>query len=199
MLICLDLTDAHQRLDNGTIDCNESDCAGTLGPWGSARPRTIRTSSQTTMQYTPRRARCRSCRRTHVLATARTHPRRLDTAATVGTALLAASRGEGHRPIAARLGLPATTVRGWLRRVRANLNEATTAASQRAYLFDPSYHPRTVLRWDPLVELLEVIGHAIRAFVRRFGPLPEPWDLSVNVTRCRLLAPPVRQPPVDSG
>lgn len=200
MLICLDLTNAHQRLHDGTIDCNEADCAGTLGPWGSARPRTIRTTSQTTVTYTPRRARCRSCRRTHVLATARTHPRRLDTAATVGTALLAAANGEGHRPIAARLGLPATTVRGWLRRVRANIDEATTAASQRAYLFDPSYHPRSTLtREDPLVELLEVIGHAIRAFVRRFGPLPEPWDLSVNVTRCRLLAPPVRRRLLDSS
>lgn len=199
MLTCLDLADAHRRLCDGTLDCIKSDCAGTLGPWGSARPRTIRTSSQTTVTYTPRRGRCRSCRRTHVLATARTHPYRLDTAATVGSALLSASKGEGHRPIAARLGLPATTVRGWLRRARANIDEATTAASQRAYLFDPSYHPRSTLFRDPFVDLLEVIGHAIRAFVRRFGPLPNPWDLSVNVTGGRLLTPPVRRRLLDSG
>lgn len=199
MLICLNLTDAHQRLSDGTLDCSRHDCAGTLGPWGSARPRTIRTSSQTTVQYTPRRGRCRACRRTHVLASSRTHPRRLDTAANVGSALLAASSGQGHRPIAARLGLPATTVRGWLRRARANVDAAMTAACQRAHLLDPSYDSPSAMFRDPFVDMLEVIGHAIQVFDRRFGPLPEPWDLSVNVTRGCLLAPPVRQRRIDSG
>jgi hypothetical protein len=45
-------------------------------------------------------------------------PRRVDHTDTVGSALLAAANGQGHRRIAAELELPADTVRGWLRLVR---------------------------------------------------------------------------------
>lgn len=42
-----------------------------------------------------------------------------DDAGTIGAALLAAATGRGHRLIAERLGVPADTVRGWLRAARA--------------------------------------------------------------------------------
>jgi hypothetical protein len=41
---------------------------------------------------------------------------RVDLASVIGWALQARAAGVGHRPIAARLGVPAATVRGWLRR-----------------------------------------------------------------------------------
>jgi hypothetical protein len=61
---------------------------------------------------------CGSCRRTHALLPSICVPRRLDGAPSLYLALALAARGRGHRPIAARLGLPATTVRGWLRGLR---------------------------------------------------------------------------------
>jgi hypothetical protein len=42
--------------------------------------------------------------------------RRADTAAVIGAGLTAKATGAGHRLIAALLGRPAETVRGWLRR-----------------------------------------------------------------------------------
>ena len=42
-------------------------------------------------------------------------PRRADTTAVIGTALLASSRGVGYRRIAADLGRPLSTVRRWIR------------------------------------------------------------------------------------
>jgi len=45
--------------------------------------------------------------------------RRADEGAVIGSALQAAAAGAGHRTIAAGLGRPASTVRGWLRRFAA--------------------------------------------------------------------------------
>src|SRR5680860_980026 len=41
---------------------------------------------------------------------------RVDLASVIGWALEAKAAGKGHRPISADLGVPASTVRGWLRR-----------------------------------------------------------------------------------
>lgn len=189
MLLFLDLADAQQRLLGGQLDCPRPDCTGTLRPWGSARPRTVRINALVNEQYTPRRGRCRACRSTHVLASTRTFPRRLDTAITVGSALMAASTGLGHRRVAEGLDLPATTVRGWLRRARANAQQIWSAATRRAVVLDPMAD----LRWydaDPLIGMLGAIGQAVRAHLRRFGLVAEPWSVAVTVTQGRLLAPP---------
>ena len=50
--------------------------------------------------------------------------RRADAAAVIVAALLAKAEGRGHRAIAARLGRPAETVRGWLRRFAGRLEPA---------------------------------------------------------------------------
>ena len=42
--------------------------------------------------------------------------RRQDEVSVIGAAIEAKVAGEGHRQIAGRLGVPADTVRGWLRR-----------------------------------------------------------------------------------
>ncbi len=64
------------------------------------------------------RAACAGCAATHSCWPDVLVGRRVDLAEMIGAALLAAARGAGHRPIAARLGVPAASVRGWLRRFR---------------------------------------------------------------------------------
>ena len=70
------------------------------------------------MALRPRRARCRTCRVTHVLLPAVVAPRRADTTAVIGSALQASARGTGYRRIAAQLERPLSTVRRWIRAVR---------------------------------------------------------------------------------
>ena len=70
----------------------------------------------------PRRSCCKAFGRTHVLLPGVMLARRADAVEVIGEALLAAD-GEGHRPIAARLGRSAPTVRGWLRRLRARAEQ----------------------------------------------------------------------------
>jgi hypothetical protein len=56
---------------------------------------------------------------THVLLPAWCLSRRAGEGEVIGAALQAAAGGEGYRKIAAGLGRPASTVRGWLRRFAA--------------------------------------------------------------------------------
>lgn len=99
------------RLAVGEIRC--PDCpGGVLGGWGHARCRPV---AGTPDRVRPRRARCRGCAVTHVLLPVSLLLRRAYLADCVWAALLAKAGGAGHRAIAARLGIPATTVRGWLR------------------------------------------------------------------------------------
>ena len=88
-------------------------------------------------RHTPRRARCRACRRTHVLIPARTYPRRPDTAETVGAALLAALEGLRYRKVARRVQVPATTVGGWLQRARTNSDTVRVNATIAGHALDP--------------------------------------------------------------
>ena len=86
--------------------------AGRVGPCsGPDGPRPGRGGS-----VVPRRSRCPGCRATHVLLPVMLLLRRADTATVIGAALVARAAGGGHRRIAERLGRPAATVRGWLRR-----------------------------------------------------------------------------------
>ena len=98
------------------------DCGGRLRKHGFSRPRSVRTRGGGRRALRPARARCTgpACRRTHVLLPAWCVPGRADDADTIGSALLAAASGEGHRPIAERLKVPEGTVRGWLRAARAH-------------------------------------------------------------------------------
>src|SRR6187397_502661 len=107
---------AETDLAAGTLAC--PGCTRPLHPWGHARTRTVRDHGPTTLALRPRRARCRTCRVTHVLLPAAVTPRRADTTAVIGSALLASTRGTGYRRIAAQLDRPLSTVRRWIRVVR---------------------------------------------------------------------------------
>ncbi|MGA2930303.1 MAG: DUF6431 domain-containing protein [Solirubrobacteraceae bacterium] len=95
-------------------------CAGGLGRWGCYRRR-VRVS-RAVFRLLVRRARCKGCERTHALLPAFLLAHRLDAVDAVGCALEMAAEGRGYRPIAAALGRKETTVRSWLRRLRARLD-----------------------------------------------------------------------------
>src|SRR5271157_1072217 len=91
---------------------------GVLGGWGYARARRVEGLSD---PVRPRRARCRACLVTHVLLPVTVLLRRAYAAERIWAVLTARSEGLGHRRIAASLGVPAATVRGWLRRAADRL------------------------------------------------------------------------------
>lgn len=103
-----------RRLTAGDLCC--PGCGGLLARWGWARERPLRGVGGRLIRLRPRRARCRGCRRTHVLLAVTALLRRADVAEVIGAALAAWARGAGCRTIAAQLGRPPETVRGWLRR-----------------------------------------------------------------------------------
>jgi hypothetical protein len=103
-----------RRLAAGDLCC--PGCADALARWGHARERVLRGPGGAVVVVRPRRARCRGCLVTHVLLPVIALLRRADLAEVIGAALAARAAGGGCRPIAAGLGRPPETVRGWLRR-----------------------------------------------------------------------------------
>ncbi|HEY5114976.1 MAG TPA: DUF6431 domain-containing protein [Nakamurella sp.] len=102
------------HLESGALAC--PGCGGRLAPWGHARVRSVRGPGGGE-RVRPRRSRCAGCRATHVLLPVFCLLRRAYSVTVIGAALAAkAALGLGHRPAAAGLGVPAGTVRGWLRR-----------------------------------------------------------------------------------
>jgi hypothetical protein len=102
-----------ERLGSGRLAC--PGCSAVLARWGHARGRQVR-DTDGGLWIVPRRARCTGCRATHVLLPVVLLVGRADTAAVIGAGLTAKATGAGHRLIAALLGRPPETVRGWLRR-----------------------------------------------------------------------------------
>ena len=108
-----DLVAVEERLGSGGLAC--PGCSAVLARWGHARGRRVR-DTDGGLWIVPRRARCTGCGATHVLLPVVLLVRRADTAAVIGAGLTAKATGAGHRLIAALLGRPPETVRGWLRR-----------------------------------------------------------------------------------
>lgn len=99
------------RLSAGELSC-PSCPDGVLVRWGFARARRVVGSA---VLVRPRRSRCRTCAVTHVLLPVTLLLRRAYVAELIWAAVVAKAAGGGHRLIGARLGIPASTVRGWLR------------------------------------------------------------------------------------
>jgi hypothetical protein len=94
--------------------------AGRLRPWGFGRERVIRRREGTRTRLRPSRGRCGSCQATHILPPSWMAPRRADAVGVIASAAVASAlHGTGTARIGAELGVPAATVRGWLRRLRA--------------------------------------------------------------------------------
>jgi hypothetical protein len=126
---------------------------------------------------------------THVLLLVDALLRRADTAAVIGSALVAKADGRGHRTIAAKLGRPPSTVRGWLRgfgsraeSVRAAFTALAVTLAVDAVLPDPA--------GGAFADAVAAIGAAASAASRRFAmPIVSGWRLASAVSTGRLLAP----------
>jgi hypothetical protein len=110
-------------------------CCERLRPWGYARARSIRGRGGRRLRLRPRGR--------------RTAPTPVEV---IGPALAASAHGAGHRRIAADLGLPAATVRGWLRRARCGAEPLRARSAALALELDPLLGPpaaRSLTRWRP--------------------------------------------------
>ena len=111
---------AGRRLEFPRPDCPL--CAGPMTLWSGYR-RHVRAAGRCRKIFVPR-LRCGLCGVSHVLLPAFVLAWRLDTAETVGAVIAeVAGGGCGVRPAAARVGVPHTTARGWVRRFRVRAGE----------------------------------------------------------------------------
>jgi len=184
-----DLVHVESRLSAGQIEC-PSCPDGVLGGWGFARTRRVVGLGA---PVRPRRARCRSCLVTHVLLPVMTLLRRGYAAESIWRALLLRGHGWGHRRIAENLRAPATTVRGWLRRIGTRLESIRSWFLQVAVRtgIDVPIPEGADYPWRDLVA---AIGTAAEAIGQRFGPagvlgVVTPPLVMVAVSSGRLLAP----------
>lgn len=181
-----DVAGVERRLRDGQLSC--PDCSGVLTGWGHARRRVLR-GVDGQMSLRPRRSRCRGCGATHVLLPVVALLRRADTAEVIGAALGAKAQGVGFRAIAAGLGRPAETVRGWLRRFAGRLEPARWVFTRLLRVLDP----------DPVMpepqptgwaDAVAAIRAAARAAAIRFALGAVTWpQVAVAISSGRLLAP----------
>ena len=131
MLLCADAQSASAALASGVLAC-PSCGIGRLRPWGHGREREIRVGGGQRERLRPRRGLCRSCGATHILLPSWAAPRRADAIGVIArAAALSVLHGTGSARLGAQIGVPAGTVRGWLRRLRDRagqmLQEATAS------------------------------------------------------------------------
>jgi hypothetical protein len=113
--------------------------------------------------------------------------RRADAGVVIGAALEAKARGEGHRPIARALGVPVSTVRGWLRRFGGRAGAWWVVFTTLLHALDSMAAPVTV-RASVFADAVEVLALASAAATRRFGPRP-PWQFVSLASGGLLLGP----------
>ena len=175
------------RLTERRLSC--PGCSGVLAPWGWARRRVVRGVGA----LRPRRARCGQCLATHVLLPVTVLLRRADAVAVIGAALVARAAGHGHRRVAIWLGVPAATVRGWLRRMATRVESVRvyfTVVARLAGVDQPV--PATL--GSPWPDMVAALGAATAAVTARFGPVGvvgpvTAWQVASASSGSRLLAP----------
>jgi transposase-like protein len=184
MLIVLnDLAHVERELVGGRLTCPH--CNGELRPWGHARRRVLRTATNNE-ELRPRRSRCSNCHVTSVLLADVCLCRRVDEAVVIGRALLEKAAGAGHRTIAARLGRPKETVRGWLRRFSSRVELLQEHFRSWAFALDPRLED-VAPQGSGFADALEAIGLGVRAASLLLGPRPV-WSWVSAMTGGQLLA-----------
>lgn len=183
VMVGSDALEVERSLQAGELSCP---CGGGLAPWGHARARLVRGVGD----LRPRRGRCGLCSATHVLLAVVCLLRRADGVDVIGAALLAKAAGAGHRPIAARLDRPVSTVRGWLRAFARNAEPVRALFSGLLVQLDPVTGPLPAYP-GVLADAVEVVGACAAAARRRLGVVGavSPWQLAAAVTGGRLLVP----------
>lgn len=177
------------RLAGGEVSC-PSCPDGVLVRWGFARARRV---VGVVELVRPRRSRCRGCAVTHVLLPVTLLLRRGYAAELIWAAVVAKAVGVGHRVIAARLRIPASTVRGWLRVItgRAQVVRHWFISVAVAAGVDVSIPKAT---GSGCGDVLAAVGVAREAIATRFGEgsvigAVTPARVAVGCSGGRLLAP----------
>lgn len=181
-----DVDGVERRLVAGELMCPL--CSGVLTGWGHARRRMLRGQAGSVWLW-PRRSRCTCCGVTHVLLPVVALVRRADAAVVIGQALVAKAAGAGFRRIAAGVGAPVETVRGWLRRFAGRVEGVRAVFTRwlRALAVDPVLPEPAGGAWaDAVTAILAASRVAAGRFA--FGTVA-PWELAVAVSGGRLLAP----------
>jgi len=194
LTVGLDAVVVENDLLAGHLACPATGCGAVLGPWGWGRERRVRGVGR----LRPRRARCPGCKGTQVLLPASVLLRRADAVTAVGAALLAKAHGRGHRPIAAELSVPESTVRGWLRRivvVAARVLAVLAAATAGL----GSEFAAPAITGSPVEAVVELLGALAASVARRLGGSCSPWRLAAVLTGGRLLAPAGPDLPAGGG
>jgi hypothetical protein len=115
--------------------------------------------------------------------------RRADAGEVIGLALEAKAAGSGHRLVAARLGRPASTVRGWLRAFTARAEQVRSVftALAASLVTDP---PLPAPAGSPAADAVAAVAAAAAAaaVVPGVGAVAR-WQLAAAVTCGLLLAP----------
>jgi hypothetical protein len=114
----------------------------------------------------------------------------------IGSALLAAADGVGHRTIAARLDRPPGTVRGWLRAASRHADALTRCGVRWATTL--SEPPARSSPWSsPLHPTVDALASAALAWKLRVGDLTNPpWKVAAALTGGGLLNGRPRDPPM---
>lgn len=132
------------------------------------------------MRHRPRRGRCTGCAATHVLLEAGLAARRADAAAVIASAVEAKTAvAHGHRRIAARLGRPASAVRGWLRAFVSSagaIAEEFTALSHRDGADAAGLWPAAVP--TPAGRALSAVAANAGVLAARFGIVTMAWQVA---------------------
>lgn len=138
----------------------------------------------------------------HVLLPVTVLLRRADAVAVIGAGLVARAAGHGHRRVAVWLGVPAATVRGWLRRMATRVESVRVHFTVVARLagVDLAVPATLGLPWPDMVAAL---GAATAAVTARFGPAGvvgpvTAWQVAVASSGSRLLAPGWPAAPTDA-
>lgn len=111
--------------------------------------------------------------------------RRVDLAVVIGAALEAKAAGLGHRRIGVRLGVPAATVRGWLRRFAVLAGGLTGRLLAVAADADPAVRAPPV--GPPLAVAVAAVGLAAAAMSSLSGEPTDRWPFAVGVAAGALL------------
>lgn len=182
-MVGTDDVEVERVLRAGFLEC---ECGGVLRPWGWARERGVRQAGGGEDRRSPRRSRCSSCRRTHVLLPADSLLRRRDGVVVIGAALAARARGSSIAKVAARVvGVPFETARGWLRRFAAVADAVRARFTVLAHDLDPQLGPIRATG-SAVSDAVEAIGQAARAAALRLGPV-DAWQFAAAATGGRLL------------
>ena len=186
MIGIVDLARAEADLTAGKLTCPR--CSGMLRPWGYGRTRRVRNHDSTTLTLRPRRGRCGACGATQVLLLGAVLPRRADTTAVIGTALLASTGGVGYRRIAVDIGRPLSTVRRWLRSVRGAHTEWLHAQGVAwIHRVDRAVFATITPAQTGLGDALTTVAAAALSIQARLTPHVPAWTLIGRLTHGRLV------------